>query len=174
MEVFEVHITGDESIIENAVKLGNLKTITVDLLRPDRSVLRTEYMTALVTKCDQYQTCHDQTMKLVEDFKNLGTKIIRVKIECPPYQHYFNSSLYMESHFKMIDDLTFIPFFPTSRNQKKNKLLGTDRTYDKADYKRFSDTHQDNELELCLYDSFIDEDLDWLSLPWLVNSSSGE
>lgn len=160
MEVFEVHITGDESIIENAVKAGNLKTIVIDLLKPDGSVLRTEYMTAIITKCDRYQIAYDRTMELVQELQRLGTKIIRVKIECPFYQHYMGQSLYMESHFRT----TSLTDYPVSRNQKKDYLLATDRTYNKLEYGEFARLHADDELELCLTDSFIAEDLDWLSL----------
>ena len=162
MEVFEIHITGDESILKNGMQLG-VKTIAVDLLKPDKSILRSEYMTSHIAKFNNFQDCVKFVDGLSHQLEQMGTKIIRKKIECPPYQHYLNSSLYMESHFKLSLDAT--PNFPISRNQNKDYLLGTDRTYDKSDYKRFHDAHQDDELELCLYDSFIDEDLDWLSLP---------
>lgn len=159
MEVFEVHITGDKSILEHGEALG-VKTIAVDLLRPDKSLLRSEYMTSIIMKCTNYETCKQQVCELSDKLLARGVGIIRTKIECPPYQHYLGSSLYAESHFKT----TSYDDFPVSRNQKKDYLLATDRTYDKGEYSEFMKLHEDDELELCLFDSFIDEDLDWLSL----------
>jgi hypothetical protein len=37
MEIFEIHITGDERIIEAATQL-NLKTIVIALLKPDNRI----------------------------------------------------------------------------------------------------------------------------------------
>lgn len=159
MEVFEVHITGDESIIKHGTNLG-VKTIAVDLLRPDKSLLRSEFMTSIIMKCPNYEDCRQHVFELRDQLTALGVNVIRTKIECPPYQHYLGSSLYAESHFKT----TSYDDFPVSRNQKKDYLLATDRTYNKNEYGEFMRLHEDDELELCLFDSFIDEDLDWLSL----------
>lgn len=160
MEVFEVHITGDKSIHDVAKILGQ-KTIAIDLLNPDGTVLREEHMTSLIFKyafSDAYLTCLKDVLQLAENYRNRGVNILRVKIESPPYKHYESQSLYMESHF--ISDRFK---FPTSRNQRKTTLLATDRTYDQSNYANFSQNNQNADLELALYDSQINEDQDWFS-----------
>jgi hypothetical protein len=158
MEVFEVHVTGDESIHAVAKELG-VKTIAVELLRPDKSLLRTEHMTSLIVKRDSYQDCKRYVENLVTSLLDSDVAILRVKIESPYYAHYKDQSLYMESHFES-DEM----FFPTSRNARKQKLLATDREYDKERYGKFIEKYKNLELELCLYDSFVSEDLDWFQL----------
>jgi hypothetical protein len=150
MEVFEIHVTGDESIHENT----DLKTIAVDLLRPDGSVLRTEHMTSHVGKFPSYIDCKLFVDKLARDLESKGTKIVRVKIETPYYEHYVSKSLYLESHF---EDKNFE--FPTSRNQRKSTLLATERAYEYDNYEELRASR--DEVELCLYDSWVNEDKDW-------------
>lgn len=159
MEVFEVHITGDESIHEVA-KRHDYKTIAVDLLRPDKSVIRTEHMTSLIFKYPfenmSFERCKALVYDIVRKFEDAGVKIIRVKIECPFYDHYRKQSLYMESHF-----ITEETTHPLSRNRRKTTLLGTDRTYNRNEYVRFKNKYEGKEVELCLHDTFPDEDKDW-------------
>lgn len=155
MEVFEVHITGDEAIHAVAAKEG-LKTIAIDLLKPDGSVLRTEHMTSHVYRFENYDRCSLCVQNVVNKFEIAGVRVIRVKIESPYYEHYRAQSLYMESHFQAEDFK-----YPTSKNQRKTTLLATDRTEDKTKYEAFKNQHKGNELELCLYDSFQAEDKDW-------------
>lgn len=160
MEVFEVHITGDESIHKAAKEL-NQKTIAIDLLRPDKSVLRAEHMTSLILKHESYKKCKAHVDEIVKQYESRRVPIIRVKIECPYYLHYRADSLYIESHF-VSDEM----FFPTSRNQRKAALLATDRQYGLERYQAFLEQNKSHELELCLYDSFVSEDLDWFQLYW--------
>lgn len=159
MEVFEVHITGDESIHEVA-KRDDYKTIAIDLLRPDKTVIRTEHMTSLIFKypyqTGAYPQCKHLVDQITRKFKEAGVKIIRVKIECPFYDHYVDDSLYMESHF-----ITEEVDLPVSRNQRKTTLLATDRTYTQRDYWQFKEKYEGKEVELCLHDTFPDEDKDW-------------
>lgn len=155
MEVFEVHITGDEKIHEAAKELG-LKTIAIDLLRPDNTVLRTEHMTSHVYRCRDYMDCLRQVTLASHQLGDAGVKVRRVKIESPYYDHYRHQSLYMESHFEVTSF-----FCPTSKNQKKDTLLGTDRVSDKGLYDEFREHYKDKEVELCLYDSDPAEDKDW-------------
>lgn len=156
MEFFEIHITGDDGYICSVADQYGLKTIVIDLLRPDGSCLRTECMTSVVTKLADYAACKQYVDDLVDMFTHNGVKIVRVKIECPYYQHYVDQSLYLESHFESGDYK-----FATSRNQNKTKLLATERTYDKADYEDFCSRHV--AVELCLYDTNVGEDADWFS-----------
>lgn len=158
MEVFEVHVTGDNLVHAVGQELG-VKTIAVELLRPDKSLLRTEHMTSQIVKRESYADCRRYVENLVTSMIDKGVAILRVKIESPYYDHYKGQSLYMESHFESSE-----MFFPTSRNARKQKLLATDREYEKERYPKFMEVYKDLELELCLYDSFVSEDLDWFQL----------
>jgi len=164
MEVFEIHITGDESIHRLAKKYDH-KTIAIDLLRPDRSCIRTEHMTSLILKYPFQQFAYSECKKLVDHivccYEADGLKIFRVKIESPFYGHYVEQSLYMESHFESEST-----YYPISRNQKKTVFLATDREYDQVSYLDFKKKHENKEeLELCLYDTNPREDVeDWLEL----------
>ena len=165
MEIFEVHITGDESIIASATSLG-VKTISVDLLKPDQTSLRTEHMTSQVYKFPTYLECKQHVDKLVEQLTGLGVSIQRVKIESPIYDHYIKDSLYVESHFPATDWS-----YPVSRNVRKTELLATDREYNQAGYDSFRELHKGRDLELCLYDNNPQEDMDWLMIYTAWNSA---
>lgn len=159
MEVFEVHITGDENIIE-VCKNNGYKSISVDLLKPNQSILRTEYMTSMILKHNNYKECKIAVDNCVNIIKNNKVNVIRVKIESPFYEHYIDQSLYMESHFEATNDK-----YPMSRNKRKTTILATEREYDKKLYNQFINRWKDSkELELCLYDTWIDEDKDWFEL----------
>lgn len=160
METFEVHVTGGEAIHEAAGRL-KVKTISVELLTPDLKPLRIEHMTSQVMICASFDEC----MELVRDMvKGLGaaSDVRRVKVECPWYDHYVGRSLYLESHFD-VD----APTHPVSRNVRKSQLMGTDRTYDHAEYAAFRERWKGETLELALYDTYVAEDADWLGL-WKV------
>lgn len=152
MKTFEVHITGEKGINEELDAL-EIKNIIVELLNPDETLLRTEYMSSFIIKCENYQNCFEHVRLLKSQLKS---KIIRTKIECPVYDDYIDQSIYVESHFKPLDNI-----YPLSRNQKSGKLLGTDREYDKTKYSEFIEMWKHEDRELCLYDSFVEEDFDW-------------
>lgn len=157
-EVFEIHITGDESILQAAPQLG-LKTISIDLLKPDFSVLRAEHMTSCIQHHFDYDSCLKSVLNSVELLKSQGVKVQRVKIECPFYEHYKDQACYIESHFNTEQN-----YYPISRNRKKSTLLGTVRTYDKDEFDPFFSEWKHVTVELCLYDDFVEEDSDWLGL----------
>ncbi len=157
MEVFEVHITGDESILTNSKMLG-LKTIEVDLLGPDFTYIRTEAMTSHIHKAESYAKCKEWVDDMVARLMAAGTVIHRVKIETPIYDHYIDQSLYIESHFE--DDSGQ---YPISKNRRKTTFLATDRSYKQNEYDAFRKTHQGRDLELCLFDSDAKEDADWFA-----------
>jgi hypothetical protein len=157
MEVFEIHITGDKFILDAAKPI---KTISVDLLKPDGSLLRTEYMTSHVSRHTSYDMCKAYVDDIVDAMKAKGVQIVRVKIECPYYEHYKDQSLYIESHF----DGRGSSGYPLSRNQRKLEIMATDREYDKEDYESFRIVWLDETVELCLYDTFVEEDKDWFDL----------
>jgi hypothetical protein len=158
MEVFEVHITGDKSILTNAPLLS-LRTIAVALLTPNETIHRIEYMTSDVLKYKNFEECKKAVLHFAQSLKKFDTEILRVKIESPYYPHYADNSLYIESHFNSVDNK-----FPLSQNLLKNFKLATHREYRKDRYEDFIDKYNGEVVELCLYDTFVDEDLDWFSL----------
>jgi len=50
------------------------------------------------------------------------------------------------------------------RNAKSSKLLATDRTYDKKEYQAFIEKWKGEDVEMCLLDTWIEEDKDWFEL----------
>lgn len=158
MEVFEIHITGDESILNKALALG-LKTISVELLRPDKSVIRTEHMTSAIKKFQNYSYCKEYVDGVVDELNRDGVKIIRVKIESPFYRHYKDQSLYMEAHF-----VTSNSKYALSRNIRKTEFLGTEREYLHDCYEAFVERHSGKDIEICLHDTNVNEDKDWLRM----------
>ncbi len=152
---FEIHITGDSTINEALDKLG-IKNIIIELLKPNGCLLRTEYMSSFVVSL-QYSEIHEYVLDIVS--KLTECNIVRVKIESPPITHLFPMSLYVESHF--------IPKgnnYPLSRNTRSGKILGTDREYSKSKYLEFLDKWKDEDCELCIFDTFKEEDYDWFNL----------
>ena len=115
METFEIHITGEESI-NTELDSMNIKNIIVELLTPEKNLLRTEYMSSFMYKCESYQECK-----------------------------------------RYVDELVSI-----SKNRKSGKLMGTDRCYLQEDYVNFIQKWKD--VEMCLFDSFVEEDFDWFDL----------
>jgi hypothetical protein len=165
MKIFEVHITADEKIIK-AAKILNLKTIVIDLVKPDKSYFRTEYMTSQVCRYDNYSECKDYVDDAVTKLIEMGVDVKRVKIECPYYPEYKDKSLYFEIHYETDGNL-----YPLSKNQNKNSYLCTAREYDKTKYDDLIKKHYNKNkpstewvMELCLYDTDIMEDVDWFNL----------
>lgn len=77
----------------------------------------------------------------------------------PPLKEFYKYSLYMESHF-----LPFNNKFPISQNYFSKKLMATDREYDSREYDNFIQKWNQEQCELCIYDSYISEDFDWFDL----------
>jgi hypothetical protein len=155
METFEIHITGCKLINEQLDRLG-IKNIIVDLLKPNYSILRTEFMSSFISKHNNLEECKRYVNTILT---NLSCEIIRVKIETPYYEHYKDQCLYLESHFK-----PFNLIYPISRNIISFKDLATDRTYDKTQYEAFRKKWKSEDIEMCLFDTFIEEDKDWFNL----------
>lgn len=159
MKLFEIHITGEKSIM-NELRLLGLKGIVIDLLKPDETVLRTEYMSSIAMKFDTFGECVNWVQNLVAILEKAVVKIIRVKIESPYYEEYVPLSLYIESHWTPnLSPLTNYGF-PISRNQGSRKLMATSREYNKDKFKEFVDKSRNTVVELCLLDSFKEEDKD--------------
>jgi hypothetical protein len=160
MEIFEVHITGDEKIIETAKSL-NVRTIVIDLVKPDKSYFRTEYMTSHTYRCENYDECKVYVDDIVAKLKEAGVNIVRVKIECPLYPQYRERSLYFEVHYGAYNNT-----YPLSRNKGKDHFLCTAREYDRSKYDDLARKHLCflPTMELCLYDTNVEEDKDWFDL----------
>ncbi len=155
-ETFEIHITGDDKIHEAAGEWG-LKTIQVELFRPDGTSLRIEHMTSIVKKFDFYEAALRWTINAVGRLKE-NCEITRVKIESPPYPHYLFLAKYAEVHFK---DNSFK--YPTSKQPSKNYYLATERVNMKF-YDWLRSKWPNEQLEICLFDDNMAEDMDWLEL----------
>ena len=100
MRKFEVHITGDSNINSELDSLG-IKNIIVDLLDKDCKFVRREYMSSFITEANTYEECKMRVDNLVNKLKS---KIIRVKIESPAYEDYFERAVYIESHSSDVDE----------------------------------------------------------------------
>lgn len=157
-ETFEIHITGNHRIHEVGKALG-LKTIQVELLDLNYNVIRVEHMTSIVVQKPNYAECLQFVLETAEEIRSHGCRIIRTKIECPVYEHYIKKALYIESHFKYNSNI-----YPISRNVTKDYNLGTCREWDRTKFETFFDTWKDSIIELCLFDTYPEEDLDWLGL----------
>lgn len=158
MELFEIHITSDESIHKTAEEFGD-KTIQVALMRPDRSIIRIEHMTSIRAYFRSFEECLSYVGHYQIDYR----KFTRFKIECPAsYTHYLHGGhhgpLYVESHFPA-ENLNS----PISQNVRSGKLLGTNREYDPSKFEEFLKNQPDgSEKEICLFDTNICQDQDWL------------
>lgn len=153
---FEIHITGEKNILKELDSWG-IKNITVELLKPNLNVLREEYMSSYIITCN-YDEIHGRVLTLLNA---LHSKIFRVKIECPPRRELFPLSIYMESHFTT----NINKVYPASRNKKSKKIMCTDREYNKNNYTKFMQKYKGiADVELCIFDSWKEEDLDWFNL----------
>lgn len=155
MKKFEIHITGEKGINEELTAM-NIKNIIVELLHPNYSLFRTEYMSSFIKGFENLTECQFFVHALVSQLK---TNIVRVKIESPYYEEYAKNSLYIESHFTPFNNL-----YPISRNQKSGNLMATDREYNPKKYQEFIEKWIDKDVELCLYDSCVTEDFNWFEL----------
>lgn len=68
MEIFEVHITGSSSYILYVLRKMYLKGIQIELLTPDQDVLRTEYMSSLIIRADNYQGTSEVELCLFDSY----------------------------------------------------------------------------------------------------------
>lgn len=168
MACFEYHITGiDSSILHNSEYLG-IKAITVNLLYPDYSFLRTEYMTSDCFKANSLEEAVKRVWEIREKLNKLGSSALRTKIEVPYKDHeaYIKDSLYIEAHNSSLDS-RFYPISQTIKKSGSHKTVITDRKYNKYLYPFFYDEWAYEEktvVELCVYDSFVKEDEDWFNL----------
>lgn len=158
MKTFEIHITGKNGEIIDELNNFGIKNITIELLRKNGSVLRTEYMSSFIIQEMDFVDCMYVVVNLLSKIK---TNVLRVKIETPYYEEYVDKSLYMEAHF---DSMVGLTKYPISRNVKSGKIMATDREYDKMKYSMFQKDMLGHDIELCIFDTFVDEDMDWFEL----------
>lgn len=162
MEKFEIHITGSENILEELSKL-QIKSIEIDLLKPDKSVLRRQHMSSTVQEFKNLSDATKWTESLSAMLETKGVQIIRKKIESPIYEHYLSTALYMETHWRTSGWGSQV----LSEIVHSGKMIATDRLYRIRDtelIKAFLKRHSLRQIELCLYDTFISEDYDWFNL----------
>ena len=157
---FEIHITGKTDDIH---KLSFVNTISIELLRPDLSVMRVEHMTNHEVKMsypDAFVYCYG----LQAILRDAGCKLIRTKIETAPFSEMFDRALYAECHFKASSDE--LKKYPLSRNLKTGKLLGTAKEYKRESFEEFIKKWEGvtEEIELCIFDSNKESDNDWMEL----------
>ncbi len=125
-------------------------------------------MTSQVHRCENYKECKSYVDDLVAKLQDSGVEIVRVKIECPGYLRYKDKSLYAEIHFEPTQQSALLPL---SHNKDKDYCLCTAREYDPAKYEtlwqKAGDLPERFEhwtMELCLYDTNVNEDKDWFDL----------
>jgi len=168
--LFEIHMTAADDSIHEAADDLKIKTIAVNLLRPDLSILRTEHMTSHAQDFSDFDECKKFVNDLAFKFRNRGIEMVRTKIETPFSSSVACNSVYIESHWKQIISGNYFGHrcSPLSQNQNKlgsDKYLATDRLYDRKYFDLFNDAYKNNAtVELCLYDSFVEEDADWFNL----------
>lgn len=164
--IFEIHITGSMNIHEVCKTLG-VKTIAVELLKPNGKTLYVEDMTSFIFRGSEIDM-YERVLLLVSDLSRNNVSISRIKVETPYVgcEHLASKSKYMETHFKCGEldgpDEQFV--LPTSRNIKKTTFLATDRTYDQSNYFEFYQKYKNDELELCIFDSNVEQDREWFEL----------
>jgi len=160
METFEIHITGEPSIIQEFEHKG-IKTLEVNLLNPELKIVGKEYMCSHIVKATNYQECKTYVANLVNTIKS---KIFRIKIECPYMDKYFLDAIYAEVHFPTKEDTDNI--YPFVWNVKSEKYISTCREYETHKFfelKRKFENIEKAEFELCLLDTNIDFDKHWIS-----------
>lgn len=161
--LFEIHITGSENIHE-VCKERELKTIKIELLRKNYSIIRVDHMTSICVNLPNVVDAMIYVGQLEDYLKSNNVDIFRTKVECPllpEYSEFIKYSLYVESHFVTNNSLC-----PVSKNVGGTKFLGTKREYDRRNYLEFYFNHLDTnaDVELCICDSNVDWDMDWLNL----------
>jgi hypothetical protein len=161
---FEIHITMNKCISNvNASTAFEHKTIEIEDLAPDGYVVQTTWMTSIVKNFKTFTEC----MQYVSDIKKHYIHINRVKVEVPPfYLSYYGGKglisevLYAECHFESPNFIC-----PTSRNVKKSTLMATARVMrpDLSELSNFIDDSGDDDVELCIYDTNLQLDHEWMT-----------
>ena len=156
--IFEVHITGDESIHAVAAAKQH-KTITLELVRPNYSLIRLDHMTSLIISATDLSSALTQLKEIEKHYIDGGVDIKRVKMECPltaEYKDYVRDAIYAECHFEATNSK-----LPTSRNIKKSEFSATDRCYNNACFLEFYFEYSEQDIELCVLDTNPTWDKDW-------------
>ncbi len=160
----EIHITMTKCRpnIEASEGLGH-KMIEIEDLDRYGNVVQTSWMTSIV----MYFTTFAECMQRIANIEKSYVFVNRVKVEVPPFylKEYGGSGkisevLYAECHIK---SNTFI--LPTSRNVNKPDLIATAREWkpNSDTLEQFIEDSGGDEVELCLYDSCVEYDYEWIS-----------
>lgn len=159
MKLFEIHITGDSSLILAEFEAMGHKTLSINLLNPMHNAIGYEYMCCIQQKFETYEKCLEFTLELTAKIKS---GVARVKIESPMYHEYMDKAIYAEAHFIPEEPCTL----PTVYNKNSKKFVSTERTYDKDKFLDLNTKYVNinySEVELCLFDSNPQFDDFWLS-----------
>lgn len=162
MEIFEIHITGEEKIIE-VLKSMNIKTLHAELKNPLNETIGVEYMSSFTQEFNNYELCKKWVDNLVNELIFKDVKLYRVKIECPYfYNHYKEMAVYLECHFPTTE---FNKQYPFVLNVNSKKYVSTDRVYLKSEFEPFiqkwGQVHH-SEIEYCLFDDNVRHDDLWV------------
>lgn len=162
MEIFEIHITGEEKII-TILNDFNYKTLHAELRNKNNETIGAEYMSSFKQEFLNYETCKKFVDDLVDYLLTQNIEIYRVKIECPYfYNHYKEMAIYVESHFPTTELNNHYPFV---YNVNSKKYVSTDRIYLKSEYNDFIEKWKQepkSEIEYCLFDDNIRHDEEWV------------
>jgi hypothetical protein len=157
MEAYQICITGSENIIE-ALKSVQQKGISINLVTPEMKSIRTEYISSIISNFETYGECKLWTDSFIDNLSSMDVDIIRVKINAQYKKSDEDKSLYLEVCFPpRNEDL------PMLYNSDLALMFAVDRVYDKSIYDYFTKKYADYDMEMCLYDSFVENDYDWFS-----------
>ena len=134
--------------------------------------LEEEWMTALKMSLESY----DDALNFLNRFKSFfkyplfrspfaKSPIFRLKIETP-YHSELNPEdyLYLETHSPAeFDNGPFEGGY--SRDLFSGKILQTERCYDSELFHDFASRNSNRKLELCLLDTYVGKDADWIHVP---------
>lgn len=159
----EIHITGDEKILDYCQK-NNIKCLTIENLTPGHTVLSKEYITSINKRFENVRDAEYYLTGVEYDMELCGIDVIRGKIEVP----YTKSidPIYLECHYSgRITPVKDNLCHPVSRKIPDNQpYMKTVRCYDSNKFEEFVNDWQNvADIEACVYDSSpVLHDKKWL------------
>lgn len=160
---FEIHITTKDPILPSS----GVPYICVDNLTSDGSIASTHWMTSLKVEEETIDDAIVALWKASNKLTDLGYSIVREKLEClyeggvPLY-----STLYVETHTDL-EEAPKEPYEGVSKNCVTGQYMKTYREYTPSKFLNFIQQFSSNKVEVCLYDSNVTLDSEFLPLPKL-------
>lgn len=174
--LYEFHITGEDRLIErvnyeiNRLYHG-LPILILEKLDEEGFLIETEYMSACKGKFDNHTEAIKHLPNIVKSYglgngKGKEYGVHRKKIETV-YRTDINPEeyLYIECHYSPGNSGEIKPQRGLSRNLFTGQIILTERCYDHSQFHAFAEQHSDKKVELCILDTFVDKDGDWLDVP---------